>query len=80
MSRTSYHLGGANVRSGTHINMGAFSSSVQSYLRSSGYTQKQLADALGLHPKVISRKLNGTDHAQLRHQEIQRTITTLARW
>src|SRR3989440_4928130 len=80
MSRTSYHLGGANVRSGTHLNMGAFSSSVQRYLRSSGYAQKQLADALGLHPKVLSRKLNGTDNAQLTHLEIQRTITMLARW
>ncbi len=68
------------MRSGTHINMGAFSSSVQRYLRSSGYTQKQLADALGLHPKVLSRKLNGTDNAQLTHLEIQRIITTLARW
>jgi predicted ATPase len=71
---------GANVRSGIHTNVEAFSESVQEHLRTSGYSQKELADALSLHPKVLSRKLNGSGKARLTHQEIQRIITTLAGW
>jgi len=57
-----------------------FSDCVQEHLRSSGYTQKELADALGLHPKVLSRKLNGSGNAHLTGLEIQRIILTLAGW
>ena len=60
--------------------MGTFSDSVQTYLRTSGYSQKELADELGLHPKVLSRKLNASANARLTHQEVQRIIITLARW
>src|SRR5216684_7607320 len=73
-------LGGASVKSGVHVNILAFSASVQDYLRTSGYSQKELADELGLHPKVLSRKLNGSGNAQLTHLEVQRIIITLARW
>ncbi len=69
---------GASVKSGIYV--GAFSESVQAYLRASGYTQKELADALGLHPKVLSRKLHGSGNARLTHLEVQRIIKTLARW
>ena len=41
---------------------------------------KELADALGLHPKVLSRKLNGTGNAHLTHLEVKSIITMLARW
>ncbi|HYL42752.1 MAG TPA: NB-ARC domain-containing protein [Ktedonobacteraceae bacterium] len=57
-----------------------FCDSVQNYLHTSGYTQKELADALGLHPKVLSRKLHGSGNAYLTHQEIRCIITTLAEW
>lgn len=62
------------------MNVGILSEHVQRYLRASGYTQKELADALGLHPKVLSRKLNGSGNAHLTHLEIQRIIITLANW
>lgn len=68
------------MRSGIRTNIGTFSDSVQEHLRTSGYSQKQLADALSLHPKVLSRKLNGSGNARLTYLEIQRVIMTLANW
>lgn len=66
--------GGARIKSGT------FSERVQRHLRTSGYSQKELADVLSLHPKVLSRKLNGSGNAHLTRLEVQRIITTLAQW
>lgn len=57
-----------------------FRTHVQRYLRASGYSQKELADALGLHPKVLSRKFNQSENAYLTQLEVQRIITALARW
>src|SRR3989440_1927590 len=73
-------MGEVNVRSGIHMNVGTFSESIQEYLRASGYSEKELAVALGLHPKVLSRKLNGSGNAHLTHLEVQSIITTLADW
>jgi predicted ATPase/transcriptional regulator with XRE-family HTH domain/tetratricopeptide (TPR) repeat protein len=58
----------------------SFGDSLQRYLRNSGYAQKQLADALGLNPKVLSRKINGSNNAYLTHLELQRIIVQLANW
>ena len=60
--------------------MRAFSESVQGYLRSNGHSQKELAGAIGLHPKVLSRKLNGNGNAYLTHLEVQSIVKTLAGW
>ena len=68
------------MRGGIHMNTGAFSESVQEYVRASGYSQKELADAVGLHPKVLSRKLNNSGNAHITHLEVQRIVTTLASW
>ena len=68
------------MRSSPYIELETLSESVKRYLRSSGYTQKELADALGLHPKVLSRKLHGTANARLTHLEIKTIITSLAGW
>src|SRR6266700_1646302 len=62
------------------MNFEAFNHSVQEYLRRSGYFQKELADELSLHPKVLSRKLHGSGNAYLTHLEVREIITTLARW
>lgn len=62
------------------MNVEIFGDSLQKHLRSSGYSQKQLADALGLHPKVLSRKLNGSSNAHLTRLELQRIIIQLADW
>src|SRR4051812_43903954 len=58
----------------------SFSEHVQRCLKASGYSQKSLADALALHPKVLSRKLHGTDNAYLSRLEIRRIILCLADW
>jgi predicted ATPase len=68
------------VRGGVQMNTGEFSHSVQEYIRTSGYSQKELAEEVGLNAKVLSRKLNNSGNAHLTHLEIQRIITTLARW
>src|SRR5215471_12217451 len=62
------------------MNFEAFNHSVQVYLRTSGYSQKELADALHLHPKVLSRKMHGNANAYITHLEVRNIITTLARW
>jgi len=62
------------------MDVAAFGDRVQKYLRVSGYTQKQLAGALGLHPKVLSRKLHGNEDARLTQIEVRRIITTMASW
>jgi predicted ATPase len=68
------------VRSGVRMNTTAFSECVQDYIRASGYSQKELADEMGLHSKVLSRKLNNSGRAYLTHIEVHRIIITLARW
>src|SRR5260370_32378652 len=60
------------------MDVAAFGGRVQEHLRVSGYTQKQLAGALGLHPKVLSRKLHGNEDARLTQIEVRRIITTMA--
>jgi len=68
------------MKSGVHVNVVAFSVSVQDYLRTSGYSQKELAGALGLHPKVLSRKLHSSGNAHFTHLEVRDIVTILARW
>lgn len=56
-----------------------FGKRVQTYLRTGGYHQKQLADELGIHHKVLSRKLHG-DKAYFSHREIHDLLLTLVNW
>src|SRR5690348_9662384 len=58
----------------------AFGERIQQYLRASGHSQAELADMLGLHPKVLSRKLNGSGNASLTKDEVLNTILTLVNW
>ncbi len=57
-----------------------FGERVQEYLRISGYSQKNLADKLSLHPKVLSRKLNNSGNAHLTQLEVKLIVKTLASW
>ena len=68
------------MRNGIHMNVGGFSGRVQEYLRASGYSQKELAKELGLHPKVLSRKLHGSGDAHLTSQDVHGIIITLVDW
>ncbi len=63
---------------GTHGD--TLSDCVQAFLRSSGYSQKKLAEEVGLHPKVLSRKLNGSGSSHLTHLEARSIIVILTRW
>ncbi|TME08239.1 MAG: hypothetical protein E6I80_10555 [Chloroflexi bacterium] len=63
-----------------HISARIFSTSLREHLRASGYFQKELANELGLHSKVLSRKLRGNGNAHLTEQEVKHIITTLAKW
>jgi len=68
------------VRGGERMNLSLFGERVQEYIRVSGFSQKDLADEIGLNPKVLSRKLNRSGKAYLTHLEIHRIIITLAHW
>src|SRR5260370_12086588 len=62
------------------MNTNAFGDCVQEYIRASGYSQKELADTIGLHPKVLSRKLKNSGNAHLTQLDVQRIVITLASW
>src|SRR5579884_2057096 len=60
--------------------MESLSNIIQKYLRASGHVQHELAREVGLHPKVLSRKVNRNGEARLNHQEIKGIIKALAAW
>ncbi|HZU66317.1 MAG TPA: NB-ARC domain-containing protein [Ktedonobacteraceae bacterium] len=57
-----------------------FAGRVQGYLRQGGFSQKNLAQELGLNHKVLNRKLHGTTKAYLTKQEVKKVILILAKW
>ncbi|MBN9387575.1 MAG: tetratricopeptide repeat protein [Chloroflexi bacterium] len=57
-----------------------FREKLQEFRRLTGRTQIELADALGIAEKVLSRKLNGKANAILTHFEIKQIVRTLAEW
>jgi predicted ATPase len=60
--------------------MARFRDGVRAYRRSVGRSQQQLATAVGVHPNVLSHKLNGHGRAMLTAPEAIRIVTTLAGW
>jgi len=68
------------VKSEIDMDVKPFCAALQKYLHESGYLQKELARAIGVHPKVLSRKLNGNASASLSHVELQSIIKALANW
>jgi predicted ATPase len=57
-----------------------FREAVWVHRRAVGRTQQQLARSIGLHPDVLSHKLNGRDNAVLTTPEVIAIATTLAGW
>ena len=53
---------------------------VREHRRAVGRTQQQLARSIGLHPDVLSHKLNGSDNATLTAPDVIGIVTTLAGW
>lgn len=57
-----------------------FREKLQEYRRPTGRTQIELANALGITAKVLSRKLHGSENATLTHFEVKQIVRTLAEW
>lgn len=57
-----------------------FREKVKKYRQSTGFTQKSLAQKIGLHSEVLSRKLNGLGTTQLNLFDVKKIITTLVDW
>ena len=57
-----------------------FREKVRERRRAVGRTQQQLARSVGLHPDVLSHKLNGRDHAVLTTPDVIGIAVTLAGW
>jgi predicted ATPase len=57
-----------------------FREAVREHRRAVGRTQQQLARSIGLHPDVLSHKLNSRDNAVLTSQEVVAVATTLVAW
>jgi predicted ATPase len=57
-----------------------FREAIQRYCREVDKSQKTLAQAIGLHPSVLSNKLNGTKNSSLMLFEIKLIVQTLASW
>jgi predicted ATPase/DNA-binding XRE family transcriptional regulator len=58
----------------------AFRETVREHRRAVGRTQQQLARSIGLHPHVLSHKLNGRDNAVLTTADVIGIASTLAGW
>src|SRR6478609_5807606 len=56
-----------------------FAELVKSYLKAAGYSQKILANELGVNSSVLSHKLNGTGRFILTYPEVKQIVQTLAK-
>lgn len=60
--------------------LAAFRTAVRSARRTAGHTQRQLARAIGLHPDVLSHKLNGHEGSLLTNRDVLAIVATLVEW
>ena len=60
--------------------LGQFRAAVRNHRRVAGRTQQQLARSVGLHPDMLSHKLNGSDNAVLTAPDVVSIVTTLVGW
>lgn len=70
----------AKDKRNNQMNLEAFRKRIREYCQPTGYTQKELARALGLHTTSLSHKLNGTGRTYLTHPEIKQIIKLMAEW
>lgn len=63
-----------------YIHSEAFNTCLRDYYRKSGYFQKELADELHIHEKVLSSKLKGNADKHLTDNDVKRIIIVLAKW
>src|SRR5919199_1841793 len=62
------------------MDLDVFRAQIGAYRRRAGRAQQELARELGLHPKVLSHKLHGSDGAYLTHDQVKDIIRVLAAW
>lgn len=62
------------------MDLETFRAKIKVYRRSVGLSQEKLAGAIGLHPTVLSNKLNGTNKAYFTQREVRNLIKTLVEW
>src|SRR3954466_6628525 len=62
------------------MNLAEFRTKVRDYRRQSGRSQLALAYQLGLHPTLLSNKLNGVNSANFTSLEIRGILKILAEW
>ncbi|HEX2910044.1 MAG TPA: NB-ARC domain-containing protein [Chloroflexia bacterium] len=62
------------------MSMENFRAKLKRYLRQSGYSQKQLAHELGMHPAQLSNKFNEHNYANLTHYDVKQIVKVLATW
>ena len=60
--------------------LAAFRQQVRAARRAVGRTQQQLARTIGMHPDVLSRKLNGAGESVLAAPEVLAIVGTLVDW
>jgi predicted ATPase len=77
VARPAWGFQGDGARMGE---LAEFREQVRAYRRAAGRSQQQLAGALGIHPNVLSHKLNRHGQAVLTTPEVVRIVTTLAEW
>jgi WD40 repeat protein len=58
----------------------SFRAKLKEYLRLGGYSQKQLAAALQIHPAQFSNKLNAQNYGNLTYPEVKQIVKVLAGW
>ncbi len=64
----------------SQANLDLFREKVAAARRQTGRLQRELADALGINEKVLSRKLHGVKQAFPTHAEVKLIIKALANW
>ncbi len=62
------------------MNLAEFRAKIRDYRRQSGRSQLALAYQLGLHPTLLSNKLNGVNSANFTSLEIRGILKILAEW
>src|SRR2546423_599536 len=53
---------------------------LKEYLRRGGYSQKQLAYELSIHPTLLSNKLNQRNYSNLTYSDVKQIVKTLTKW
>jgi predicted ATPase len=62
------------------MNLEAFRLKLRQYRNATGFLQEELARELGLHPAVLSRKLNGNPNFKITQKEVKQIVLLLVQW